>query len=263
MKQMIIPFVLAAGIAFSPLAWAAAPELRSGPFEARLSALYTSRQFDSLAIEIASPKDPETQIRVVNWLRSQEEPSGRLSTFVTAMNASRLWVLSAKLPVEQRERLKESAASEYLLTKWLIRTEGFQCADAESVQSRSALIFDSAQGKEIQSFIDQSAADRLVQIRGNAVGLLVLSFSNRQNDDWLCRAGAHFSAKYAEKHPEATGTPNNDGKVVVLDDPSIEAEFVPYTEWKGKRIDALRALNSELGLPQTPSVFLERDSKMK
>src|SRR5262245_14656109 len=161
MKPTLVSAVFAAVTLSGPVVWAAAPDLKPGPFEAHLSELYSARQYDSLAIEIVSPNDAVTQVRVVNWLRDQEVKGG-LSTFITIMNASRLWVMSAKLPVEQRSRMKEDAASEYLLTRWLIRTEGFQCADAASVQSRSMLVIDSTQGKEIQSFIDQSAPDRLV-----------------------------------------------------------------------------------------------------
>ena len=172
-------------------------------------------------------------------------------------------MLSAKLPPEQQNRLKEQAAGQYLLTKWLMQTEGFQCADPESVENRSALFFASAQAREIQAFIEQLPQERATQVRGISLGLMLLSFSRRKNDDWLCRAGPHYFNTYVRQHPGVLDTSNPDAKVVVPDDPSIEAEFVPFSEWKEKRIGAYKALDAELGLPPTPAVLLQGNGQFK
>jgi len=66
-----------------------------------------------------------------------------------------------------------------------------------------------------------------------------------------------------QQHPGTLEPSSSDSKIVVPDDSNIEAEFLPISEWKQKRVDALNALETELGLPSPPAALLQGSGQFK
>jgi hypothetical protein len=108
----------------------------SGPYEAKLDGLIAARDYDALIRaafnEIA---DRDTAVRALDWMRAQQSAHGQ-GSFISFLYAASLWRLAATLPPNEAKPMKASAVTEFLLTRWLVRTEGFQCADMASPAAR-------------------------------------------------------------------------------------------------------------------------------
>lgn len=241
-----------------------ANNLQPGAYEAKLDALLAAHDTTALTqIILNDVPDLTTALRGLNWLKTQETMYGG-SSYIAYLYAALSYRASNNFPEPQKTGLRKNAVGQMLLAKWIIQTEGFQCADPSAPQSRVDLI--NAQLVDIIRYSPQLPQDEVNNIIRNMYGVLMLSFNKRGNDIWLCRGGADYWVKYFQKHPDEKGKevsiPNTVGtnREFALD-PTIMPDFVPYESWKDKRHAAIDKLLLQSGGRPT-GIYMDAEHKM-
>ncbi len=235
--------------------------LAPGPYEEKLDALLAERDYGAVTKAAYNEvTDAATASRALNWLRSEETARGR-GSFVSFLYAASLWRVAGSVPANEAARLRASAATQLLFTRMLIRTDGFQCADTGSPAARLAFI--EGQLAETARYFDQLPAKDRADIERDSRVLLILSYPRRENDDWLCRSGPLYIAKYLKKHPDGAGEKVTSEtmaarNVMVPNDPEIEADFLPFEDWGLKSVQEIKKINRETGGPAIPPSLLEK-----
>lgn len=223
---------------------------RAGSFEAGLDALLAARNYDGLGRAVLSDaKDGETAVRALDWLQGRLIAGG--GSLIAFLYSAALWRLGESVPAGEASQLRLNAAAQFTLARWLIQTEGFQCADASAPEARLLLVDrELAQVGRYLSGLAPADREKALNV---AFVVLVRGFAARENDLWLCSGGIAQFNKYFEKHPNEAGkettVPGTVGKTVVLPaDPSILPDFVPYADWQARRREALDAIVKRYGL---------------
>jgi hypothetical protein len=235
-----------------------------GPYEEKLDALLAATDTDTLNHEILFDiKDMETATRGLDWLRAKQILTGG-GSHIAYLYSALSWRISNSLPEPQKTKLMQNAVAELILAKWLIQSEGSQCADAAAPGARMGLL--DSQLKPIAQYGAQiPAMDQNLIVR-NMFGVMMISFKKRGNDVWMCRGGTRYLVKYFEKHPDEKGVdvsvPGSVGNNKMLPlDPTTMPDFVPYETWRDKRHSAIdQILKKTGGVP--PSDYLDAQHKM-
>lgn len=220
-----------------------APVLLPGPYEAKLNRLVAEHDTAGLNQAIlVDVRDADTGGRALNWLKDREISKGG-GTQVAMLYSITLWRVAGGSPEPYKTGLRESAATQLFLARMMLVSEGFQCADATAPKSRYSVI-EGQLGAINQYLQSRSDADKK-PMQDLAFKLLLATFKTRENDIWLCQGGIAQYGKYFDKHPEigqkpvdqipGTTVPGVPGKTIMLNDPSILPDFVPYVDWKSKR----------------------------
>lgn len=224
-----------------------------GPYEAKLDGLLAARNFDGLSRAVFSEvKDADTAGRALHWLYLKSLGGG--STLIASLYSASQWRLGNSVPEPRKAQIHGSAGAHLILARWLIQTEGFQCADTSAPSARLAFV--DSQLAEVGQYLSALPAYPKRRALDEAFTTMMRTFSSRENDVWLCSGGmAHFG-KYFEKHPNEKGkevsVPGTVGKTVVLPaDPSILPGFVPYRDWKARRQAAVDKIADELRIKLT------------
>ena len=236
-----------------------------GPYEMKLDTLLAARDYDAVTrAAFNEVTDQETAVRALDWLRAQQVAHGQ-GTFISFLYSASLWRIANSLPPERAKNLKATAATQLALTRWLIRSEGFQCADSGSPSARLSFI-ESQLAAEGQ-YLDQLPANERASAQRDASVMLIFGFEKRENDDWLCRSGPLYMAKYFKKHPNDPGAqvaiPGSVGRnLAVPNDPEIQADFLPFETWRARREQEIQKINAETGGPPIPEVLLSKYHKV-
>ena len=261
MKRAARLFAVVLSLAAIAGAQAQVAPLTPGPYEEKLDALLAARDYGAVTKAAYNEvSDAATASRALNWLRAEETARGR-GSFVSFLYAASLWRVAGSIPANQAVRLKASAATQLLFTRLLIRTDGYQCADAGSPPSRLAFI--EGQLAETARYFDQLPAKDRADVERDARVLLILSYPRREDDDWLCRSGPLYIAKYLKKHPDGAGEKVTSEtlaarNVMVPNDPEIEADFLPFENWEPKSVQEIKKINRETGGPAIPPSLFEK-----
>jgi hypothetical protein len=210
------------------------PKPRSA-YEERLDALLQQRKFADL-FESVNAKDVDTMDRALEWLRIELLERGQGSP-IGYLYAAQLWRAGATLPGLLGNAYKQAAATTMIMSRWMIATEAFQCADMASPANRLRIIN-----------VGFAATDRYYQtletvhqhevLRG-AFKSLQARYPKRVDDEWLCNGGPQYAAAYAAKHGAA---PNAHSAY----DPEIRPEIRPAIEWSVQREQALQDVINEV-----------------
>ena len=130
----------------------------AGPFEQRLDAELAAQDYASIAqtVELATQGPPDSlrarvaaielpraagdtpdsvghlRLRVLNWGLLQETRGQTDTAFISKVYAQALFAVAQYLPPEQQEKIRQSAATQYVRLLELIATEGAQCSNANA-----------------------------------------------------------------------------------------------------------------------------------
>jgi hypothetical protein len=236
-----------------------------GPYEEKLDVLLAAHDTDALNRAILfDVKDLNTATHGLDWLRAKQIVSGG-SSHIAYLYSALSWRVSDSLPEPHKSNLKQNAVAQMILARWLIQSEGFQCADAGAPGARLALL--NSQLKTIADYGQKIPQPDAATIMRNMFLTMMLSFKKRENDVWLCRGGLRYLAKYFEKHPDEKGTdvsvPGSVGANKMLPvDPTIMPDFVPYDNWKDKRHAVLDSILKQTGGNPTTN-YLDTDHRVK
>lgn len=226
------------------------PVPKAGSLEAGLDALLAARNYDGLGRAVLSDvKDGATAVRALDWLQGRLIAGG--GSFVAFLYSAALWRLAERVQGQDVSQLRLNAAAQFALARWLIQTEGFQCADASAPGAR--LLFVDRELADVGRYLSGLAPADREKALNVALVVLVRGFAARENDLWLCSGGMAQFGKYFEKHPNEAGreiaVPGTVGKTIVLPaDPSILPDFLPYADWQARRRQALDAIVKRYGL---------------
>lgn len=250
-KSIAVAMVFAAS---SAAAQGASP---APSYEARLDGLLAAHDAMGLgrAIFLDTP-DEYTSRRALAWLQVQQATNGG-GTLIAVLHSGLLWRQAQRWAEPTRTSHSRAAGTQLYLARALISTEGFQCADATAWPAGEASVERQLAGVR-QYLSGLTGADRQA-LAHDALKSAIASFALRANDVWLCSLGAAQIGKFLQKHPEigekkttelgGTTVPGQPGKTVVLEDPSILPDFVPFAEWRAKRRTAIDKVAAMLGLP--------------
>ena len=233
-----------------------------GPYEAKLDALAAAHDYSALGKAVVTDiKDMETASRALNWLRAQQFAKGG-SSYIAYLYAALLWRTSQSIPEPGRSGLAQNAGIQLTQARWLIQSEGFQCLDTTAPQA-AWLSVESGLLPLVQYVAKLLEADKK-KINEIALEALLVTFPARRNDVWLCRSGMAQYGKYFEKHPEVGNKRVDEfkGRTIVLDDPSIMPDFVPYADWKAKRRVAIDKITDGLGVARVTN-YRDTVSRLK
>jgi hypothetical protein len=219
-----------------------------GPYEAKLDSLLAARTYDGLAKALVDVKDMDAAMRALNWLRAKSLNGGGL--YIAYLYSASLWRMANSIPEPNKSGLQQSAAVQLQLALWLLRAEGFQCADTTAPGSRYAAV--GGQLMDVGRYYAALPAATKKSVDDLAFRALTQLFKLRPNDVWMCSGGMAQYGKYFEKHPEVGNkpidAPGQGGKTIVLPaDPSILPDFVAFQDWKAKRRAALDKIADEIG----------------
>lgn len=234
-----------------------------GPYEAKLDSLLAARSYDGLAkAALVDAKDMDTAMRALNWLRAQSLNGGGL--YIAYLYSASLWRVANSIPEPNKAGLQQSAAVQLQLALWLMKAEGFQCADTSAPRSRYAAI--GSQLQDVARHYTTLPAATRKSVDDLAFLALTQLFKLRPNDIWMCSGGMAQYGKYFEKHPEIgnkqIGVPGQGGTVVLPADPSILPDFVAFQDWKAKRRAALDKIADEIGAKR-PIDYGDGSSRMR
>jgi hypothetical protein len=204
------------------------PKPRSA-YEEGLDALLQQRKFNEL-FQAVSAKDVDTMDRALAWLGIQLLERGQGSP-IGYLYAAQLWRAGSSSPGLLGDAYKQAAVTMMVMSRWMIATEGFQCADAASPANRLRLINGgfTTLDRYYQS-LDQVHRHEVLKAAFRWLGT---RYPKRVDDEWLCNGGPHYAAALAAKHGPASG-----GSVPY--DPEIRAEIRPAAQWSAQREQALQ-----------------------
>lgn len=233
-----------------------------GPYEAKLDALAAAHDYSALGKAVVTDvRDMETASRALNWLRAQQFAKGG-SSYIAYLYAALLWRTSQSIPEPGKTGLAQNAGIQLMQARWLVQAEGFQCSDTTAPQT-GWIAIESGLRPLVQYVAKLPEADKK-KINDVALEALLVTFPARRNDVWLCRSGMAQYGKYFEKHPEIGNKPVDEfkGRTIVLDDPSIMPDFVPYADWKAKRRAAIDKITDGLGVARVTN-YRDAVSRLK
>ncbi len=239
--------------------------LQPGPYEETLDALLAAHDTEGLNRELlVDIKKLSIAVRGLNWLRTKQVATGG-NSHISYLYSILSWRVAHSLPEPAKSKLLRVSVEQLEMTRWLIQSEGFQCADGSAPGGRLAQV--NRQLKFIADYAAQIPKDEYATMRQSALVLMMLTFKKRENDVWLCRGGVRYLIEYLQKHPNETGkevtVPNAAGKITVFPlDLSIIPEFVPYEKWRDQRhaeIDRLATQVTGKPIPQ----YMDAEHRMK
>lgn len=222
----------------------------AGSYEAGLDGLLAARDYTGLGRAVLDDaKDGATAVRALDWLQARALADG--GSLISFLYSAALWRLSESVPEPDRAQLQVAAAAQYIVARWLILTEGFQCADATAPRARLAALDERL--APVARYFSRLVPAQRKQVLNVGRVVMLRGFKARVNDVWMCSGGTAHFLKYFEKHPDAKGketmVPGQIGTTIELPaDPSIVPDFVPYGDWQARRRAAIDKLVREFGL---------------
>lgn len=254
---MIRAIAIAVAVVFTASAAAAQSAPLVGPYEATLNGLLAAHDATGLgrAIFLETP-GPPVRPRAFAWLRAQQATNGG-GTLIAVLHSALLWRDIQSLAEPARTGPSRAAGVQLLLARVLISTEGFQCADVTAPPAGEASV--ERQLAAVRQYLSTLTETERKALAHDALKSAIASFALRGNDVWLCGLGTAQVGKFLQKHPEigdrkiselgGKAVPGQPGKTIVLEDPSILPDFVPFARWQIQRRAAIDKLAATLGLP--------------
>lgn len=221
-----------------------------GRYEAKLDNLLKAQEYERLfQAAVVDVDDMQQAERGLNWLRAKQLGQGG-GTLVAFLYSALLWRVAGSHDEPEKTGLRQSAIAQFFVLRMMIFSERSQCADASSPAARMDIV--DAALEEIGEASLALSQDDKNHVARLALGRVVATFKDRENDVWLCNGGAALFAEYFARHPDEQGTevhrPGEIGRTIVLPhDPSILPGFVPYQDWKSERHAALDKIAQDIG----------------
>jgi hypothetical protein len=197
-------------------------------YEDSLDSLLEQRRFSEL-FNAVNARDPDTMDRALSWLRIEFLERGQ-GTEIGYMYTAQLNRAASTLPGLMGAAFRQAGLTMMQMTRWIVLTEGFQCADNTSVANRLKLLNNgfAALDQELKGL---DLVHRR-EILTSAYERLQTHFSRRMDDEWLCNGGDEYNAAYTKKHGAPPG-PN------APYDAEIRPRILPAPQGKLQRESAL------------------------
>ena len=198
-------------------------------YEDGLDALLQQRKFSEL-FQAVNARDVDTMDRALEWLRVELLERGQGSP-IGYLYAAQLWRAGLTLPGLLGDAYKQAAVTTMVMSRWIIATEGLQCADTASPANRLKLL--NGGFAMLDRHYQSLEGVHRHEVLRSAIKSLQARYPKRVDDEWLCNGGPQYAAAYAAKHGSAPG-PN------IPYDPDIRAEIRPAGQWSAQREQVLQ-----------------------
>jgi hypothetical protein len=160
-------------------------------YEERLDLLLQQRRFSEL-FEAVKGKDVNTIDRALTWLRIELNEHGQ-GVAIGYMYTVQLFRAGSTLSGLTGDAFKQAALTTMVMTRWMVATEGFQCADTSAVANRLQLLRSGF--AELDSYYKSIALVDQQEVARRAFKLLQARYPRRVDDPWLCGDGPTRPAK--------------------------------------------------------------------
>ncbi len=170
---------------------------------------------DSLCARVAASELPKAagdtpdsvdhlRLRVLNWGLLQETRGQTDTAFVSKVYAQALFAVAQYLPPEQQEKIRHSAATQYVRLLELITTEGAQCSNSNAPAARLREVTQDLQ--QVAAYAATLSSAEGMQVALDANLLVELRFAKRVPDRWMCGRGFVAVAAWLPERSSALRT---------------------------------------------------------
>lgn len=175
--------------------------------------------------------DPMAQVEInetLNWLRQRGFFDNESARYTYAYAA---WLWNAGI--------KDVASAMYFNAEIKMRSDGARCVDKTSVGDRVSQ-YEQLLQEPIAQFLKTQSKATKEKIFKLSTMRLEERLSLRQPDEWLCNGGIAFFKKYIEKHgnlsgTEVTKTKQSPARTLIVEDDSIQPDFIDSASWQTER----------------------------
>ncbi|MGH6781840.1 MAG: hypothetical protein ACREB5_07035 [Sphingomonadaceae bacterium] len=178
---------------------------------ANLTRLMEAHDYLALGKIVSSPETKADLYSGLGWLRERMIEGN--SAFIAMLYARNLWMLSAELPQEQRDQLREMAVLATLYASAAIVVDGTRCGDVTAPGNRATQL--ATLIPEIPTFLDKMPLERRKMVVEGA--LLTEQRTAARRDArgdvaFLCMGGME-EIQYNLRHGTAKEAPQKPGQI--------------------------------------------------